>query len=68
MTIGHDETQSPEEYVSKHSDDLVYVIKQSSDPWIRGLCLSALVKYGDNFDHEQLKFEIEQIKEEVSDD
>jgi hypothetical protein len=58
----------PEEYVSEHTDDLVHVIKQSTDPWIRGLCLAALVKYGgSDYNLEQLRKEMDEIQERIDD-
>jgi len=60
------ETPLPEEYVSQHTDDIVHVIKQSTDPWIRGLCLAALIKYGDSdYDPQQLKREMDEIQERM---
>jgi hypothetical protein len=62
------ETPLPEEYVSQHTDDLVHVIKQSADPWIRGLCLAALVKYSDGeYDLDQIHEELDEIQEEMKD-
>lgn len=49
----------PEEYVSENSDQLAFIIKHSNDQFIRGLCLAALVKYG------QGETGIDQIKKEL---
>jgi hypothetical protein len=69
MVNDHPEDTLPEEYVAQHSDELIQVVRQSSDPWIRGLCLAALIKYGNrDYDYKQLRSEIDEIKERVNDE
>lgn len=61
-------TLSPDEYVSQNIDELVHVVKQGSDPWIRGLCLAALVEYSDDeYDIDQIHEELDEIREEMKD-
>lgn len=68
MPTNGNESPTPDEYVSQHTDDLVHVIKQSTDPWIRGLCLAALVKYSDGgCSIDQIHKEIDEIQEEMKD-
>jgi hypothetical protein len=64
----NDSTLSPDEYVSENVDELVHVVKQSTDPWIRGLCLAALVKYNDDeYDIDQVYEELDEIREDMKD-
>ena len=54
----------PREYVEENNGQLAYVIKHSNDQFVRGLCLAALVKYGDEeTEIEDIKKELEQLRE-----
>lgn len=56
----------PDQYVKENREHLAYVIKHSNDQFVRSLCLAALVKYGgEEEDPDELKREIEQIKDRV---
>lgn len=61
------EDMTAEEYVEQNADDIKYVIRHSSDTWIRALCLAAMVQYGD-VTATQVANEIDQIGEVVDND
>lgn len=49
----------PRRYVKENNEQLISIIKHSNNRFVRGLCLAALVKYGEG------KTEVDQIKKEL---
>lgn len=56
-------TTDPNEYVRENRETLVDVIKHGSDPFVRALCLAAIVEYGGEPEQEQLRREIERMEQ-----
>jgi len=53
--------REPEQYVNENTDQLVRVIKHSSNSFPRALALAALVEYGDDAAVESVAEELEQF-------
>jgi len=61
--MNQDSAAAPDEYVRKHRDELVQVLKHGNDPFVRSLVLAALVEFGDEPDIAQVKRELENAAE-----
>lgn len=55
--------REPEQYVNENADQLVRIIKHSSNSFPRALALAALVEYGDDAAVESVAEELEQFLE-----
>jgi len=54
----------PDEYVSEHQEQLVRIIKHSSDEFVRALALAALVEYGDEPTRDSVERDLERYLKE----
>lgn len=56
--------RTPEEYVSENHDQLVRIIKHSSDEFVRALAIAALIEYADDPTRESVRRDLERFLEE----
>lgn len=54
-----------EQYVREHKSVLRKIIQHGDDQFVRALCLTALVRYGDAPDIEELREELDRAAEEM---
>ena len=54
----------PNRYVRENRETLVRIIKHGDDEFVRALALSALVRYGDEPQLNDVEYEIEQAREQ----
>lgn len=59
--------RDPKKYVRENEDELIYIIKHSSDEFCRSLALAAILEYGPNPSIEAVKTELDSIAERRSD-
>lgn len=58
--------QTPREYVRENRDDLVYILRNSSDPYLRAVAAALLTRGGGKPDIEQVKKELDLAEELLS--
>jgi hypothetical protein len=60
---GPDPTTDPDDYVMANKQQLVQIIKHSSDTFVRALALAALVEYGDELSVGEVLAEIRRMQD-----
>lgn len=63
MNHRRDESNSPEEYVREHRDQLERLIRESNNTFVRALALAAFVEYGPDVTISSLEEDIRRLKE-----
>jgi hypothetical protein len=61
-------TDDPSEYVRRHRDQLVDIIKHSNDVFTRSLCIAAIVEYGADPQIDDIIDDLRAIEEAQEDD